>query len=229
MSWPNKPTAEELIGMKAEDLKTRLDSAATKEDITSIKTEIEQSFSNSLNTLREELRAARSEPITNVNPDTSDPTTQVLVDPTGFVADQTKDLRKMSMETQAQVMEMRARQGSYANVFQQYGDDLVKKAYSFPVEQRAMSGFWDTFIRTFLGDQVVKGELKSQYPSLIGSGSVGPNPSGQSPDPNGNFSSDIAGYLKDRHIPMDKAAKLQRLFNDGEPITLANYGGGGNA
>src|SRR5208282_587662 len=143
MSWPNKPTAEEVIGMKSEDLKARLDSAASKDDITTLKTEIEQSFSNSLNTLREELRAARSEPITNVNPDTSDPTTQVLVDPTGFVADQTKDLRKMSMETQAQVMEMRARHGSYANVFQQYGDDLVKKAYSFPVEQRAMSGFWD--------------------------------------------------------------------------------------
>ena len=228
MAWPQKEkTAEELIGMKPEDLKTRLDSAASKDDITTLKTEIENSFSSSLNTLRDELKAMQSQPITTAEP--NDPTTQVLVDPTAFVADQTKDLRKMSMETQAQVMEMRARQGTYANVFQQYGDDLVKKAYSFPVEQRAMGGFWDTFIRTFLGDQVVKGELKSQYPSLIGSGSVGPNPSGSTPDPSGNFSSEVAGYLKDRHIPMESAQRIQRLFDSGEPLTLANVKGHANA
>ena len=90
-------------------------------------------------------------------------------------------------------------------------------------------GFWDTFIRTFLGDQVVKGELKSQYPSLIGSGSVGPNPSGSTPDPSGNFSSEVAGYLKDRHIPMESAQRIQRLFDSGEPLTLANVKGHANA
>lgn len=221
MAWNNKATAEEVIGMTADDLKGKLDSAASKTDIETLKTEIAQSFSSSLNQLRDELKATQSAPITNVQ-EPADPTTQVLVDPRGFVADETKDLRKSNMETQAMVMEMRARQGSLANVFSQYGDNLISNAYKFPVEQRAHPMFWENYIRTFLGDQVVRGEIKSQYPSLIGNSSIGPNPSGSSADPAGNFSSDIAGYLKDRNIPLDKAARLQKLFTDGEPITIAN-------
>ena len=134
MAWPNKPTAEELIGMSGDELKTKLESAATKDDINNIKTGLEQSFSTSLNELRESLKQM-STPLTQADP--QDPTTRVLVDPTQFVADETKDIRKMSIETQAQVMKMRARQGQFSNVFSQYGDDLIKKAYSFPVEQRA--------------------------------------------------------------------------------------------
>lgn len=228
MAWPSKPTADEVIGMSADELKQKLEGSATKDDIKSQLDGLKTEFSSSLNELRESLKNLN--PITRTpEPDPVDPTTQVLVDPQAFVAAQTEDIRNMGLETQAQVMEMRARQGQYANVFAQYGDDLLKKANGFPLKQRAMPGFWDTYIRTFLGDQVVRGEIKSQYPSLIGSSSIGVNASGSTPDPNRNLAPQIVEYLNERHVPLDKAARLQSLMSDGEPITLANYKAAGNA
>ena len=229
MAWPNKATAEEVIGMSADDLKKQLESAASKADVTAVGEQVKQ-FSDSINELRDSLRTLASKPITEAVTDPPDPTTQVLVDPAGFVRQETADVRKMQLETQAQVMEMRARQGPLANVFTQYGDDMLKRAYAFPVEHRAQGNFWDTFVRTFLGDKLVAGDIKSQYPSLIGNSTVGVNPTGDRRDPGSDFSPAVKDYLNERHIPLDKAAKIQKLFDMGEPLTIANYKGDvGNA
>ena len=75
----------------------------------------------------------------------------------------------------------------------------------------------------------MQGNIKSQYPSLIGNSSVGPNPTGNTPDSSRGFSPETAEYLTGRNIPLDRAAKLQKLMSDGEPITVANYKGAGNA
>ena len=101
--------AEKIIGMKPEELKAKLDSAVTKDDLKLVGDQV-ASFTSGLNELKESLKALTTPPPVDVVEDPTDPTTQVLLDPKKFVNDQTKGLQEQQLQTQAQLQEMRARQ-----------------------------------------------------------------------------------------------------------------------
>lgn len=88
-----------------------------------------------------------------------------------------------------------------------------------------MDNFWSHVVKNFLGDKMVKGEIREgNFPSLMGASSVGVRSDGSSSDPNLGFTSDVADFYRQRNIPLEKAAKIQKLMAvNGEPITHANY------
>src|SRR5271167_1094625 len=96
------PTAEELIGMKAEDLKSKLDAAATKDDLTNALKPVEE-LKGSLDAIKASLAALTTpkEPVIETPPDDTDPAVKMLANPKGFVSDETKDLRESQLETRA--------------------------------------------------------------------------------------------------------------------------------
>src|SRR5208282_3197326 len=217
--------AEKIIGMKPEELKAKLDSAVTKDDLKLVGDQV-ASFTSGLNELKESLKALTTPPPVDVVEDPTDPTTQVLLDPKKFVNDQTKGLQEQQLQTQAQLQEMRARQNpALAGVFQKYGTEMVALAEKMSVAQRAQPGFWEWHARTFVGDKVVTGKLdRESYPSLIGSSTVSPNLDGKIDDPNKGFEAPVADWLRDRHVPLEKAARIHEIMGkNGDPITLANY------
>ena len=217
---------EKIIGMKPEELKARLDSSVTKDDLTAATKDIGE-MKTGLEAIKEalaKLTAPKDPPVA----DPGDPTTEVLTDPAGFINKHTKPIVDANMETRAQVMEMRARQNpKFSNIFVQYGDELITHASKFPAESRAKDGFWEFTVRTFLGDKYIKGDLQnSDYPSLIGTSTTALNTDGSSNDPNKGFKPEMAQWLKDRNVPLDKAAKIQTLMNNGEQLTLTAVKGG---
>lgn len=231
MPYFTKPTAEELIGMKAEDLKAKLDSAATKEDLNTI-SEAQKQNATTLAEIQESLKALTPQPKLDSPPpdDPNDDTIKVLADPRKFIADHTKDLNDMTVKTRVDLMEMRAR-NVYGPVFEEHGKELLESvAKNFTLEQRARDNFWDYAIRTFIGDKAIRGEIKSGFPSLLGPSSVAPRSSDNSDRPEDAFSPEMSSWLKDRKVPLDKALKIRNLMErDGEPITHLNYFGSGKA
>jgi hypothetical protein len=227
MAWPKTPTAEELLGMKPEDLKSKLDSAASKDDVKAAVDAANAETKSQLEQIQNSLKALttpRTEPPAKTEPD--DPTVSILTDPTKFVSDATKDVREASLRTQAQIQEMRARQDSrFSNLFAKYGKELTEAASRFSIAQQAQDNFWEFHVRAFLGDKMVKGELREgNFPSLIGTSSVGPRTDGSSSDPDHGLNPEVAAFLRGRGVPSDKAARIQQLMHvDGEPITHANY------
>lgn len=221
----SKDNPEELIGMKPEELKAKLESAASKEDLKALQTQNE-TLSGSLNEIKEALAKLTAPPPVVEEPDTTDPRDAMLLDPQGFVSKQTQPLAKQQAETQASLNELRARQNpEYANIFSQYGNEISTLANKFTPEQRAQPGFYDWHIKTFLGHKMITREIKPDaYPSLLGSSSVGPNDGDLDRDPNKGFDAEVAGFLKNRGVDLDKASRIHKLMNkDGEPITLQNY------
>lgn len=230
MAWPRTQSAEEILGMKPEDLKSKLESAATKDDLKAL-TDSNDALKGTLAQITESLKALTT-PKPEVKPNLEDqvePAVALLSDPTKFVADQTKTLQAQTLETQAQLAEMRARQSNqWSNVFAQYGTEIVEKASkSYNSATRANPGFWDFFLQQFVGEKFVKGEITpASYPSLLGTSSVAPNADGSSKDPNMGFNADMAAWFKERNVPLDKAAKIKTLMVDhGEPINHANFYG----
>lgn len=222
----DKIEPEKIIGMKPEELKARLDSSVTKDDLTAATKDIGE-MKSGLEAIKEalaKLTAPKETPV--IEP--GDPTTEVLTDPAGFINKHTKPIVDANTETRAQVQEMRARQNpKFSNIFVQFGDELVANASKFPASNRAQDGFWEWNIRTFLGDKYIKGDLQNaDYPSLIGTSTVAPNPDGSSNDPNKGFKPEMAQWLKDRNVPLDKAAKIQSLMSNGEQLTLTAVKGG---
>lgn len=221
-----KVDPEKVLGMSQEDFKKKLDSAVTKDDLTALKTEMAEASKGSLDEIKAALAALKPPPVdpaTEIDP--TDPTVAVLNDPTGFVRKQMQPLADGQVQTQAQLQEMRARQNPrFAKIFNEFGDELVGMAAKMPVGSRAQDNFWEWHIRTFLGDKFVKGELKqTSYPSLIGSSTVAPGSSDPN-DPAAGMDPQVAAWLKDRGVPLDKAARITKLMGqDGEPITLENY------
>lgn len=225
------PKSEDLLGMSKEELKTKLDSAVNKEDLDAVKNEINQSFTSAVDSLKAELAKINTKPPEPPppDPDLDDPTTAVLTDPNGYIDRRTAPLHQNQLRMDAQMQEMRARQDPrYSRLFAKYGAELVAGAEKMPMSGRATPNFWDWHIRTFLGDKLVKGDLQGEsYPSLIGTSSIGPEGGGDGEDPNGGLDPEVAAYLKNRGVPLDKASKINKLMKvDGEPITLQNYKAG---
>lgn len=224
MAWQKQMTAEEILGMKSEDLRSKLDSSATKDDLTAISTKQDE-FGSSLAAIQASLAKLTTAPPVddpNLAADLNDPTTQMLTDPTGFVNRATQNISAQAASARADILEMRARQ-AYPGAFGKYNDELVTGANKFSLEQRAQPSFWDFHIRTFMGDKYIKGETQGAYPSLVGSSSFAPNPSGDPSDPNKGFDPQVAAFLRERNIPLDKAAILKKNFDNGEPVSIDTY------
>lgn len=227
MAWNSgrQMTADEILGMSKEDLRSKLDSSATKDDLTAISTKQEE-FGTSLAAIQASLARLTSppapDPDPNINADLNDPTTQMLTDPTGFVNRATQNISAQAASARADILEMRARQ-TYPAAFNKYNDELTTGANKFSLEQRANPSFWDFHIRTFMGDKYIKGETQGSYPSLVGSSSFAPNAQGHSDDPNKGFDPQVAAFLKERGVPIDKAAILKQAFDNGEPVSIDTY------
>lgn len=219
---------EKIIGMKPEELKAKLDSAVTKDDLKAVGDQV-TAFNTGLAELKESLKALTAPKADPIVEDPTDPTTAVLLDPKKFIKDETKGLQDQQIQTQAQLQEMRARQNpKLAGVFAKYGDQMVAMAEKMPLAQRAQPGFWEWHARTFVGDQVISGKLdRDAYPSLIGSSTVGVHSDGDKGDPNMGFDAPVAEWLKGRNIPLAKAAKIQQIMGkNGDPIDISNYKAG---
>lgn len=228
MAWPNKGTvsAKEILGMEPDELKSKLEAAVTKDDLTATTTKLEEQ-GNALNEIRSmlaKLTTPTPEPDPNVKLDADDPTTQVLTDPQGFINRQTAGIAATAAQAKADVLEIRARQ-KHAGAFQKYEKDIMDSANNFPVTARAHENFWDNHIAMVLGQKVVRGELESgSYPSLVGSSSFAPSSGHSDSDPNKGFNPDMAAFFKERGIPLEKAEKIKKLMVDnGEPINMDNY------
>lgn len=215
--------------MEPDELKTRLDSAATKTDVTETKTKLE-GIEGTLAALQASLAKLTApppaDPDPNIKLDADDPTTQMLTDPAGYVARQTAGTQAVALQARADVLEMRAR-SEYPGAFAKYGQTLMDSAKNFNIGARAQEGFWSSHIRMVMGDKLVKGELESgSYPSLMGGSSFAPSNPGDAQDPNRGFSADQAGFFKERGVKLADAAKLKRLMVDnGEPISMENWKG----
>lgn len=224
------PKSEELLGMTKEELKAKLDSAVSKEDLEALKGEIGTQFSSAVDSLKAELAKLSTRPPEPVaDPDPEDPTTAVLTDPDRYIDKRTQPLVNAQLQSQAQIQEMRARQDpKYSRIFAKYGPELVTLADKMDIRGRGTPGFWEWHIKTFLGDKYVKGDLQGEsYPSLIGTSSIGPEAGGDGEDPNKGLDPKIAEWLKQRGVPLDKAAKINQMMNrDGDTITLEKYKAG---
>lgn len=217
-------SAEEILGMKPEDLRSKLDSSATKEDLTAISTKQEE-FGTTLSAIQASLAALTTKPSAadpNLNADLDDPTTQMLTDPQGYIGRQTQGIAAQAASARADILEMRAR-SAYPGAFAKYNEDLIAGANKFSLEQRAQPSFWDFHVRTFMGDKYIKGETQGSYPSLVGGSSFAPQNSGDPMDPNRGIDPEVANWLKDRGIPLDKAAILKKNFDNGEPVDINTY------
>lgn len=220
--------AEKIIGMKPEELKAKLDSAVTKDDLKAVGDQV-TAFNSGLAEIKASLAKLSAPPAEVVLEDQTDPTTQVLLDPKKFVSDQTRGLADAQIQTQAQLQEMRARQNpALSGVFQKYGTELVAMAEKMPLSQRAQPGFWEWHARTFVGDKMITGKVdRDAYPSLIGSSTVGIRSDGEQGDPNMGFDAPVADWLKGRGIPIAKAARIQEIMGkNGDTLSVANYKGG---
>jgi hypothetical protein len=225
MAWTGKQlSAEEILGMKPEDLRSKLDSSATKDDLTAISTKQEE-LGSTLASIQASLAALTKQPETpdpNLNADLTDPTTQMLTDPQGYIGRQTQGIAAQALAARADILEMRAR-SAYPGAFAKYNDELVTGANKFSIEQRANPSFWDFHIRTFMGDKYIKGETQGSYPSLMGSGSYAPG-NVDPGDPNKGIDTEVAGFLKDRGVPLDKAAIIKKsMIDNGEPVSIDTY------
>jgi hypothetical protein len=220
---------EALIGMKPEDLKAKLEAAASKEDLKAATDAIEAQ-KGTLASIQESLKALTTPKPAAADPaDQPDPAVAVLTDPAKFVSDATAPLTARQNQTQADLEEMKAR-ARYSNHFSQFGEELMKVAKEkYTIAQRAQPNFWDFLMQNFVGAKVISGEIKpGNYPSLLGSSAHGPRADGSNSDPNMGFSDDMASWLKGR-MPLEQARKIFDLtVRDGEPMTLANYKGKAN-
>jgi hypothetical protein len=227
MAWPQAPKAKDIIGMEADELKAKLDGAATKEDLKAI-TDANTATTGTLNEIKAALAALKpAEPATVVAPaDTADDAAvRMLSDPTGFVDSRLKDVSAQSLDTRAALEEMRART-KFSSAFNLYGEELMKSAATFKPEQRANANFWDWHIRTVLGDKVIRGEIRAgSFPNLLGPSSGAPG-SAEDKDANQGFNPEMAAFFKTRGLPLEKAAKIRDLMvRDGETIRHDNYFG----
>lgn len=218
---------EKIIGMKPEELKAKLDSAVTKDDLKAVGDQV-SAFTSGLNELKESLRALTPKPV-EVIEDPNDATTQVLLDPKKFINDQTRGLQEQQIQTRAELQEMRARQNpKLSGIFSKYGDEMVASAAKMPLSTRAQDGFWEWHARTFVGDKMISGKIdRDSYPSLIGSSTVGVSTGDGDKDPNLGFDAPVADWLKGRNIPLAQASKINQIMGkNGDPISIANYKAG---
>lgn len=230
MAWPQRGqvSAKDILGMETTEFQAKLDGAASKDDVNKLNTAVEEQ-KGTLAAIQASLAALAApkpaDPDPNIALDANDPTTQMLTDPQGFVQRQTAALQNTTLQTQADLNEMRARQ-KYGNHFAKFGEELMTKANNFSVAQRAQPGFWDFHMRTVLGEKVLTGGIEpDSYPTLIGSGSGAVNLNGERPDPNLGVHPEIASWLKEHNVPIESAARILRMQADGSEINLANYKG----
>jgi hypothetical protein len=221
-------SAEQILGMSTEDFKKKMDGSASKDDVTGLQGKIEEQAST-LTALKDMLTKLTTPPPAadpNTQADLDDPTTQLLADAPGFINRQTQGIQATALAAKADVQEMRARQ-KYAGAFAKYGEELMRTAAAFPVNSRAMDGFWDQHIAMFTGQKYLKGEMEGgNYPSLLGNSTISAQGSmgGDVTDPNRGFTPDQVAYFKDRGIKIAQAAAYRDLMiRDGEPIDIQKY------
>lgn len=203
------------------ELRTKVDGAATKADVSGLETKVTGALSE-MKTLLEGLRP--KEPVADPNSPDNDPAVQSLLDPAKFVRDQMKPFTDSQAATQAAMQEMRARQNpKWAPYFSKFGDALVQSAQAFPIENRGADGFWAWHIMTFTGGKVVSGELKTEYPQLLGTSTVGVGEGGNVKDPNMGMNPAVAKWLTDHNVPLEGAARAAHLIDKGEQVTIESY------
>ena len=223
-----KVEPKDILGMEQDEFKKKLDSAATKDDLTTLSQSVE-GFKTGLDELKAALKALKPSEPAPIIEDPTDPTTRLLLDPQKEIREVTRPLAEDQMRTRAELQEMRARQNpKLAGAFSKYGDEIMQMAEKMPLSQRAQPGFWEWHVRTFIGDKALSGKIdRDSYPSLIGSSTVGASLEGRENDPNQGFEPVVADWLKGRNIPLPQARKIQNIMGrDGDPITLQNYKGG---
>jgi len=221
-------TAEQILGMSTDDFKAKMDGAASKDDVTALKSAFEEqgSLLTGIKDALSKLTTPAVVPDPQLQADADDPTTSMLADPGGFVNRQTMGIQATALAAKADVQEMRARQ-KYAGAFAKFGDELMRTAAAFPVNARAHDGFWDQHVASFTGQKFLKGEIEAGgYPSLLGGSTVQPAGSmgGDVNDPNRGFTPEQVAYFKERDIPLAKAAAYRDVMHkDGDPIDIATY------
>jgi hypothetical protein len=220
MAW-NRGTvsAEEILGMKKEDLQSKLDSAATKDDLKSISDQ-QEAIGGTLNELKAALaNLSKPAPEPVIPADPIDPVTQVLSDPTGFVRAATQGDRQAILQVQADLNETRARQ-NFPQAFMKYGAELMASAQAMSLEGRARQGFWENHITMFAGSKALKGEsFEGGYPSLLGGSGYAASPNGEVKDETKGFTTDQVSWFKDHKVPIEKAAAYKWLADNKEQIS----------
>jgi hypothetical protein len=221
MAWNKGQTvnAEEILGMKPEDLKTKLEKAATKEDIgaaieagiTPFKTQFEELKAQIMSL--SQPKPIESEPI--------DPNLEALTDPQKFLNDRLTPLAQANLETQAQLNEMRARNNPrFSEVFRQFGDELTRSALEkFTPQVRASQNFWDMHVKNILGDKILSGALKpTSFPSLLGSssGAGGSMGEGNTEREYAEVDPEVAQHLKERGIKSERVKYISGLMKNGK-------------
>lgn len=231
-SWMQKPTAKELIGMEPDELKQKLEAGATKDDLKAATDGITE-LKSTLAALTDSIKSLKGnpEPIAPEPSGSGDDSLDLLSDPKKFVGQQLKPIEDAQQETRAQVQEMRARQNpKFAALFAQYGNELVEKAKAFPAAMRARDDFWTHHLRAVLGDKMLSGEIREgNFPSLIGSSTIGTNVGGSTNEPYSGMDKPVAEFLREKGVPSERAQRILSLMNQGEPISMATIGKVGNA
>lgn len=228
MAWNKQLTAEEILGMKPEDFKTKLEGAVSKDDLTTALKPVEE-MRGTLETIKASLAALttpKEPPAADPDAD-ADPAVKMLSDPKKFVADETKGIKDSQLRTEVSLNEMRARQNpSLAPAFREYGKEIMAMAEKISLEQRAHPGFWEWHIRTVIGDKMIKGELKQGYPSLLGTGGGPRGENGDADDPNFGFDSEMAQFFKNRGKNLKDMAFLRdRMAKDGDTLNETAWKG----
>jgi hypothetical protein len=206
----------------------KLENTASKEDVKTAVEAANAETKSQLQQIQDSLKALTTPKTPETPVAEDDASVRVLTDPTKFVNDATKDLRAGNERVQAQVQEMRARQDPLlSGAFAKFGKELTEEAKKFPLSSQGMDNFWSHVVKNFLGDKMVKGEIRDgNMPTLMGTSSVGVRTDGSSSDPDHGLNPEVASYLRGKGVPIDKAAKIHKLMHvDGEPITIENYFG----
>jgi hypothetical protein len=212
---------EDVIGMKPEELKAKLDAGASKDDLKAL-SDAQEKLGGTLKEIQDALKTLTTkppEPITESDPE--DPTAAVLTDPAAFINRTTAPLRNATIANQAAVAELRARQ-EHGRFFEKHGADFLKwmDDNKISLDQRGRPGFFDYAMKTFIGDNVMSGKFQAEsYPSLLGTSSISPNPNDPA-DPNQGLDPEMAQFYKQRKIPLDRAKKLMDLMDKGEHIDM---------
>jgi len=217
--------------MKPEDLKSKLDSAATKEDFNAVQAAVDKQNA-SLETIKNSLAALTAPKIeTPVTPSADEDAVRLLANPSEFLRDANRDVRMSQDEIKAQMAELQARQNpELAGFFRQYPKEAADLAAKAPVNLRAQANFWVSAVNQILGDKVRRGEIREgKFPSLLGASSVGVRADGTTEDTNFGFSDEMASFFKERGKSLKDMAfirdRMDRRTGAGETIDLASWKG----
>jgi len=221
-------TAEQILGMSTDDFKKKMEGAASKDDVTSLQTKLDETGS-ALSAIQASLAKLTTPPPVPdpvATGDQDDPTTALLTDPAGFVRRAGANTEAVALQARADVLEMRARNEN-AGIFGKYGKEIAEAAKTYNLQSRCQEGFWNFLINSFLGGKMRSGDIDAgSYPSLLGSSTVAGDGTmaRDTVDPNHGFTADQAAFFKEQGVPLAEAAQIQKLMAvDQEPIDMQRW------